>query len=126
VLAGRLDAAGALTEARTALAWPPRRPRLVTALALLPIAAGVALVIQPTVASVLTATLAAAVVASLEVVAERARVMQILMPVLAAFAAGCVGFAAHRVGWVDAPLRTALAPWPGRPAWPSGPSRCSC
>lgn len=110
VLDGRMAAAEALEQVRACRQRPPRRSRPVTALALLPIAAGVALVIQPTAASVLAATVAAAVVAALDVLAERARVLQVLMPVLAAFAAGCVVFAAHRAGWLDAPLRTALAP----------------
>ena len=110
VLEGRLDAADALAEVRACREWPPRRSRTMTALALLPIAAGVALVIQPTAESVVAATAAAAVVAGLEMLAERARAMQVLMPVIAAFAAGCVVFAAHRAGWLDAPLRTALAP----------------
>ncbi|RKQ84795.1 uncharacterized membrane protein YjjP (DUF1212 family) [Solirubrobacter pauli] len=110
LLAGELDAEAGLTELRAVRAMPPRLRRSLVALALLPQAAGVALVLQPTVASALAATAAALVVAGLDLVADRAQVLRVLTPVLAAFAAGCLVFAAARLDLLDAPLRTALAP----------------
>jgi uncharacterized membrane protein YjjP (DUF1212 family) len=110
LLEGRLGADAALSAVRGALAAPPRLSRPIVALALLPQAVGVALVLQPTIASALAAFVAALVVVALDLLADRARMLRVLLPVLAAFGAGCVVFAAHRVGWLDAPLRTALAP----------------
>lgn len=110
VLAGRIGAHAALAEVRAALAMPARFPRQVMALALLPQAVGVALVLQPTVAAALASLAAGLVVVALDLLSTRAQVVRTLMPVLAAFGAGCVVFGAARLGWLDAPLRTALAP----------------
>jgi uncharacterized membrane protein YjjP (DUF1212 family) len=110
VLAGQLDAGGALEAVRGVRRAPARFSRPVMALAWLPQAVGVALVLQPTVASAVAALAAALVVVALDLLADRAQLVRVLMPVLAAFGAGCVVFAAERLGWLDAPLRTALAP----------------
>ena len=110
LLAKRIAPEDALVAVRAARAKPPRVSRPVVALAHVPQAAGVALVIQPTVASVLTAIVAAFVVAALDLLADRSPLLRTLLPVAAAFGAGCVVFLAAELGLLEAPLRTALAP----------------
>jgi uncharacterized membrane protein YjjP (DUF1212 family) len=89
---------------------PARVSRPLVALAHVPQAAGVALVLQPTLASTLTAIVAAFVVAALDLLADRWRLLRTLLPVVAAFGAGCVVFLAAELNLLEAPLRTALAP----------------
>jgi uncharacterized membrane protein YjjP (DUF1212 family) len=108
--AARLSPEQALVAVRAALATPPRVSRPLVALAHVPQAAGVALVLQPTVASTLTAMVAAFVVAALDLLADRSRLLRTLLPVVAAFGAGCVVFLAAELDLLEAPLRTALAP----------------
>ncbi|MBE2315848.1 threonine/serine exporter family protein [Solirubrobacter sp. CPCC 204708] len=88
----------------------PRVSRPIVALAHVPQATGVALVLQPTVASALTAMVAAFVVAALDLLADRSQLLRTLLPVVAAFGAGCVVFLAAELDLLEAPLRTALAP----------------
>ena len=110
LLAKRIAPEDALAAVQAARATPPRVSRPVVALAHVPQAAGVALVIQPTGASVLTAILAAFVVAALDLLADRSHLLRTLLPVAAAFGAGCVVFLAAELGLLEGPLRTALAP----------------
>ena len=110
LLAKRVAPEDALVAVRAARAKPPRVSRPVVALAHVPQAAGVALVIQPTVASVLTAIVAAFVVTALDLLADRSHLLRTLLPVAAAFGAGCVVFLAAELGLLEGPLRTALAP----------------
>jgi uncharacterized membrane protein YjjP (DUF1212 family) len=110
LLARRVAPQAALEAVREARARPARVSRTVVALAHVPQAAGVALVIQPTVASALTAMVAAFVVAALDLLADRTRLLRTLLPVAAAFGAGCVVFLAAELDLLESPLRTALAP----------------
>lgn len=106
---GRLDCAGGLRALEEIPRTPPRVPRLVVALAYVPLVVGVALIIQPTFPSVAVAAVAALVVVALDLVADRSPLLRTLLPVLAAFGTGCVVFLATELGLLDAPLRTALA-----------------
>jgi uncharacterized membrane protein YjjB (DUF3815 family) len=81
----------------------------VVALAYVPLVVGVALIIQPTVASVAVAAVAALVVVALDLIADRVALLRTLLPVLAAFGTGCVVFLATELELLDAPLRTALS-----------------
>lgn len=110
LLGGRIAPEDALDQVQEVKYRPPRVSRPLVALAHVPQAAGVALVIQPTVASTLTAIVAAFVVAALDLLADRSRLLRTLLPVAAAFGAGCVVFLAAELDLLEAPLRTALAP----------------
>lgn len=105
----RLGIAGGLRALREIPETPPRVSRRAAAAAYVPMAAGVALILQPTVASVAVASVAAVVLATLDLLADRARLVRVLLPVLAAFGSGCVVFLAAELGLLDAPLRTVLA-----------------
>jgi uncharacterized membrane protein YjjP (DUF1212 family) len=110
VLSGALDPDEAIEALGAVLRAPaPTRP-WVAAAGLVPIAAGVELVLQPAAANVLAATAGGAVVALLALAAGRWALLATLLPVVAAFVLGCLMFLAEGADLIDGPLRTLLAP----------------
>ena len=110
MLAGRLDAGGAVAALAEVLAAPPLVDRWVAALALVPISAGIGLILQPSGANLLAAVLCSLLVAGLIEIASRSRLAATLLPFVAAFGVGCAIFLAAEAGWIDGPLRTLLPP----------------
>lgn len=110
VLAGSLGAAGALERLAAVLAAPPRVPPWLAAAGLLPVGAGLALILQPAWANVVAALVCSVVVAALIELAARSPLVGTLLPVAAAFSVGCLVFLAADADLLDGPLRTLLAP----------------
>ncbi|HWK29349.1 MAG TPA: threonine/serine exporter family protein, partial [Solirubrobacter sp.] len=110
VLAGTLEADAAVAALTATLQAPPLVPRWAAAAGLLPVAAGIGLILQPSPANLLAAVLCAVIVAVLIELAGRSRLASTLLPVVAAFLVGCAIFLAARHDLLDGPLRTALAP----------------
>jgi uncharacterized membrane protein YjjP (DUF1212 family) len=105
-----LDPDGAVAQLEDVLAAPPLVPRWAAAAGLVPVAAGIDLILQPSGANLLAAVLCSLIVAGLIELASRSRLLMTLLPVVAAFAVGCAIFLAADAGWLDGPLRTLLAP----------------
>ncbi len=110
VLARELGPDAAVAELRAVLAMPPRWPRWVGPAALLPVGGGLALILQPAWPNVLAALVGSVVVAALVELAGRSRLLQTLLPVVAAFLVACLIFGAADADLLDGPLRTLLAP----------------
>lgn len=110
VLDKTLDPDAAVAALRRVLAAPPLVPRWLAAAGLLPVAVGIALILQPAGPNILAALLCGALVAVLIELAGRSRLAATLLPVVAAFSVGCAIFLAADAGWLDGPLRTLLAP----------------
>ena len=110
VLSGRLDPDAAVAELDAVLCAAPRIPRWAAAAGLLPVGAGLALILQPAWANVLAAVLCSLLVVVLVELAGRSALVTTLLPVVAAFAVGCVIFLAADAGLLEGPLRTLLAP----------------
>jgi len=111
VLAGGLGPDDAVGELRAVLAASPRVPRWAAAAGLLPVGAGLALILQPSWANVAAAVLCSLLVAGLVELASRSPLVATLLPVVAAFAVGCLIFLAADADLLDGPpLRTLLAP----------------
>lgn len=105
-----LDPDGAVAQLEAVLAAPPLVPRWAAAAGLVPVAAGIGLILQPSGANLLAAVLCSLIVAGLIELASRSKLATTLLPVVAAFAVGCAIFVAADQGWLDGPLRTLLAP----------------
>jgi uncharacterized membrane protein YjjP (DUF1212 family)/uncharacterized membrane protein YjjB (DUF3815 family) len=110
VLDGETDPDGAVERLRIVLAAPPLVPRWAAAAGLIPVAAGIDLILQPAGANLLAAMLCSLLVAGLIELASRSTLATTLLPVAAAFTVGCAIFLAADAGWIDGPLRTLLAP----------------
>ncbi len=110
VMDGRLGAAEALAELRSVLAAAPRVPPLLAAAGLLPVGGGLALILQPAWPNVLGALVCSLVVMALVELASRSPLVATLLPVVAAFAVGCLVFLAADADLLEGPLRTLLAP----------------
>jgi uncharacterized membrane protein YjjP (DUF1212 family) len=110
VLDGTLDPDGAVAELQAILAAPPLVPRWAAAAGLVPVAAGIGLILQPSGANILAAVLCSLIVAGLIELAARSTLATTLLPVVAAFTVGCAIFLAAQADWLDGPLRTLLAP----------------
>lgn len=110
VLAGELDPDGAVAGLQGVLAAPPLVGRWAAAAALVPIAAGIGLILQPSGANLLAAVLCSLLVALLIELAAHSRLAATLLPVVAAFTVGCAIFLASDADLVDGPLRTLLPP----------------
>jgi uncharacterized membrane protein YjjP (DUF1212 family) len=110
VLAGGLDADGAVAELRAVLAAPPLVSRWAAAAALVPVTVGIGLILQPSAANLLAAGLCAVLVALLIELAARSRLASTLLPVVAAFTVGCLIFLAAEGDLLEGPLRTLLPP----------------
>ena len=110
VLAGGCDADEAVRRLEAVLAAPSPLPRWVMAAGLVPVAAGIGLILQPAAENLLAGVLCSVLVAVLIDVAGRSRLALTLLPVVAAFLVGCLVFAAAENDLLDGPLRTLLAP----------------
>jgi uncharacterized membrane protein YjjP (DUF1212 family) len=110
VHSGELDPEATIAALRAVRAQPPRLPRWAAAAGLLPVGAGIALILQPAPANVAAALLCSLLVAGLIELATRSPLLTTLLPVVAAFATGCLIFGAAEVDLLDGPLRTLLAP----------------
>jgi len=110
VLAHELGPAEAIAAVDAVIRQPPRIPRLVAAAGLLPVGAGLALILQPAPANVLFALLCSVLVAALIELAGRSPLLTTLLPVVAAFSVGCIIFAAAEGDLLEGPLRTLLPP----------------
>jgi hypothetical protein len=85
-------------------------PRWAAAAGLRPVAAGIALILQPAGPNILAALVCALLVATLVELAARSPLATTLLPMAAAFSVGCVIFVAADANLLDGPLRTLLAP----------------
>ena len=74
------------------------------------LAVGIAMILQPGWANLATAAVGGLVVLALVQLAERAPMLQTLLPTVTAFVVSVVVFAAADVGLIDGPLRTVLPP----------------
>jgi uncharacterized membrane protein YjjP (DUF1212 family) len=110
VLAGECGPDGAVERLGAVLAAPSTVPRWAAAAGLIPVSAGIGLILQPAPENLLAAVLCSAIVALLIELAGRSRLALTLLPVVAAFAVGAAIFLAARAGLLDGPLRTLLAP----------------
>jgi uncharacterized membrane protein YjjP (DUF1212 family) len=110
LVGGTLQPQQALDGLEEALAAPARFPGWLRALGLLPVGAGIALILQPALPNVLAAALGAAVVAVLAAVAVRWRLLQSLLPVVAAFVVAALVLLAADAALLEGPLRTMLPP----------------
>ncbi|HEY6888352.1 MAG TPA: threonine/serine exporter family protein, partial [Solirubrobacter sp.] len=110
VLAGGCDPDAAIERLDAVLAAPPLVPRWAAAAGLIPVSAGIGLILQPAPENLLAAVLCSVLVAVLIEVATRSRLALTLLPVVAAFTVGCAIFLAARADLLDGPLRTLLAP----------------
>ena len=110
VLTGALGPGEAVAALRAALAAPPRVPGWLRDAGLVPVAVGIALVLQPGTANVAAAAVGAVVVAALMRLAGRRALLQTLLPVVAAAAVGSLAFLAAEAGLLEGPLRTLLPP----------------
>jgi uncharacterized membrane protein YjjP (DUF1212 family) len=110
VLRAELGPDDAVAELLAVLAAPPRIPRRAAPAGLLPVGAGLALILQPAWENVLAALVRSLVVAAPVELAARSPLVSTLLPVLAALTAGCLIFLAADAGLIEGPLRTPLAP----------------
>ncbi|MDA0161562.1 threonine/serine exporter family protein [Solirubrobacter ginsenosidimutans] len=110
VLAGGCDPDDAIERLDAVLAAAPLVPRWAAAAGLIPVSAGIGLILQPAPENLLAAVLCSVLVAVLIEVATRSRLALTLLPVVAAFTVGCAIFLAARADLLDGPLRTLLAP----------------
>ena len=85
-------------------------PRWAAAAGLIPVSAGIGLILQPAPENLLAAVLCSVIVAVLIEVSGRSRLALTLLPVVAAFTVGCAIFLAADADLLDGPLRTLLAP----------------
>lgn len=110
LLVGEL-APGVARTRLAALAQQPRRyPAWAARVAWVPLASGIALILQPGWPNVAAAAVAAVLVLGLVELAERVRLVETLLPTLAAFAVAVLVFAAAGSGLLEGPLRTVLPP----------------
>ena len=107
---GRLDAATAQAKLLALRDQPPRHSTWLANIGWVICATGIALILQPMWSSVAIATIGGIAVVALVRLTQRFTRMAALLPVLAAFVVACLVFVAARQGWVEAPLRTLLAP----------------
>jgi uncharacterized membrane protein YjjP (DUF1212 family) len=110
VLAGDCDPEGAIERLDAVLRTPPPLPRWVVGAGLIPVSAGIGLILQPAPANLLAGVLCSVLVAVLIELAARSRLVLTLLPVVAAFLVGCAVFLAADHGLLDGPLRTLLPP----------------
>lgn len=110
VLAGTCDADEAVGRLQATMAAPPSQPSWARAAGLIPVTAGIGLILQPAPENLLAAVLAGVLVVGLIEVAGRSRLALTLLPVMAAFLVGCVVFIAADHGLIEGPLRTLLPP----------------
>jgi uncharacterized membrane protein YjjP (DUF1212 family) len=110
VLAGGCDPDVAVTRLNTVLAAPSHVPRWAAAAGLIPVSAGIGLILQPAPENLLAAVLCSVIVAVLIELSSRSRLALTLLPVVAAFTVGCAIFLAADADLLDGPLRTLLAP----------------
>ncbi len=103
-----LEPREALDRLETVLEAPARFPSWAQAAGLLPVGAGIALILQPAPPNVLAATAGAAVVAGLAALAGHWRLLQSLLPVVAAFVVATLVLLAADADLLDGPLRTML------------------
>jgi uncharacterized membrane protein YjjP (DUF1212 family) len=92
------------------LAAPPLLPRWAVAAGLIPVSAGIGLIIQPAAENLLAAVLCSVLVAGLIEMAGRWRLALTLLPFVASFVVGCAVFLAADADLLDGPLRTLLPP----------------
>ncbi len=88
----------------------PRYPLWLTKVALIMIAVGIGLILQPGWANLLVVASCAIVVAALMSMAQRANVLTTLLPTIAAFLVTAIVFGTANAGWIEGPLRTVLPP----------------
>ncbi len=88
----------------------PPYPGWVASLGYVAISAGIALILQPGWANVLTAALGGVLVVGVLQTAGRRPALAALVPTVAALLVGLLVFATADAGWLDGPLRTALPP----------------
>ena len=110
VLAGGCDPDEAVRRLDGVLAAPPLVPRWAAAAGLIPVSAGIGLILQPAPENLLAAVLCSVLVAVLIELAGRSRLALTLLPVAAAFTVACAIFLAANANLLDGPLRTLLAP----------------
>lgn len=89
---------------------PPRYPDWLTSPALVAVAVGIALVLQPGWANLAVTAVAAVVVVLLMRLARHSRLVATLLPSIAALLVSLLVFGAASAGWVEGPLRTTLPP----------------
>ncbi|AZI58922.1 threonine/serine exporter family protein [Nakamurella antarctica] len=109
-LRGTLLPEAAIRKVQTAREAPSRVPQWLGYAALLPIAAGISLIVQPGWPNLLAALAGAVVSGGLMKLASKSALIQTLLPVLAAFAVSSLTFLAADHGLLEGPLRTLLAP----------------
>ncbi|WP_037503726.1 threonine/serine ThrE exporter family protein [Solirubrobacter soli] len=110
VLAGTCDPDEAVQRLDAVLASSPLLPRWAVAAGLIPVSAGIGLILQPAPENLLAGVLCSVLVAVLIEVAARSRLALTLLPVTAAFLVGCAVFLAADHDLLDGPLRTLLPP----------------
>lgn len=100
----------AVTRLDGVLAAAPLLPRWAVAAGLIPVSAGIGLILQPAPANLLAGVLCSVLVAVLIEVAARSKLALPLLPVVAAFLVGCAVFLAADHDLLEGPLRTLLPP----------------
>lgn len=110
LLIRELAPADALAQLRELAARPPRYPTWLVGLGWVGFSVGIGLILQPEPISLLINALCAVIVWVLVRVSQRIGFVGKVLPTLAAFAVGCLVFAADRLDLLEAPLRTILAP----------------
>jgi uncharacterized membrane protein YjjP (DUF1212 family) len=110
VLAGRCEPDDAVQRLEAVLVAPPLLPRWAAAAGLIPVSAGIGLILQPAPANLLAAVLCSVLVAVLIELGARSRLAFTLLPVTAAFLVGCAVFLAAGHDLLEGPLRTLLPP----------------
>ena len=100
----------AVTRLDGVLAAAPLLPRWAVAAGLIPVSAGIGLILQPAPANLLAGVLCSVLVAMLIEVAARSKLALPLLPVVAAFLVGCAVFLAADHDLLEGPLRTLLPP----------------
>jgi len=110
VLTRTCDPDAAVERLDAVLATPPQLPRWAVAAGLIPVSAGIGLIIQPAAANLLAGVLCSVLVAALIEVAARSRLALTLLPVVASFVVGCAVFLAAGHDLLNGPLRTLLPP----------------
>jgi uncharacterized membrane protein YjjP (DUF1212 family)/uncharacterized membrane protein YjjB (DUF3815 family) len=109
MLSGGCDPDEAVRRLDVVLVAPPLVPRWAAAAGLIPVSAGIGLILQPAPENLLAAMLCSVIVAVLIEVAGRSRLALTLLPVVAAFTVACAIFLAADANLLDGPLRTPLA-----------------
>lgn len=89
---------------------PPRYSNWLTTPALVAVAVGIALVLQPGWANLAVTAVAAVVVVTLMRLSRHSRLLATLLPSVAALLVSLLVFGAASAGWVEGPLRTTLPP----------------